>query len=362
MTTTAAKAPKQVSATNPVVSLFADPIRARLRELADHAELAEHAKTDLNGAASTLTDQHNRLHTEQKALTAHWQGTAAASFSSHSTIVTAQLNTTAQALSGADTVLTGALGELRTQHTAVARLVEEYTSQGNQLMSAATSLAGAGHPTAMIDAVNHLSALSRQYVTEADTAVRGARTALTTATKDLGELEDQLPTPKRVTTPAKQTTTKTKTPPKHKTTHSSSTHTSSSDTVNVGHGLGTVTAPNPRAATAVRAALTQLGVPYVWAGETPGKGFDCSGLTSWAYGKAGISLPHYASSQRIGEQVSEKDLKPGDLVIFSGHVTMYVGKGHVIAAPYTGTDVQIQPLFTSISGDPFLGFWRPSVR
>jgi hypothetical protein len=34
----------------------------------------------------------------------------------------------------------------------------------------------------------------------------------------------------------------------------------------------------------------------------------------------------------------------------------------VIAAPYTGTDVQIQPLFTSIAGDPFLGFWRPSVK
>jgi cell wall-associated NlpC family hydrolase len=332
---------------NPVVGLFADPIRDRLRDLVDHAELAEHTQTDLRDAASTLLDQHNRLHTEQKTIAQHWHGAAAASFSSHSTNVVAQINTTAQALSGANTVLTGVLGELRTQHAAVSRLVDEYTSQGNQLMTAASSLAGAGHPTAMIDAVNHLSALSKRYVTEADTAVRTAHTAFTTATKDLGDLEKQLPQPKRVTT---------------KQPSGGSTHTSASDKVNLGHGLGTVTAPNPRAATAVRAALTQLGVPYVWAGETPGKGFDCSGLTAWAYGKAGISLPHYASSQRTGEKVSEKDLEPGDLVIFSGHVTMYIGKGHVIAAPYTGTDVQIQPLFTSIAGDPFLGFWRPSVK
>ncbi len=335
-----------MTVTNPVVSLFADPIRTRLRELVGHAELAEHATTELRTAASTLIDQHNRLHTEQKALTENWHGAAAASFGSHSTIVTAQLNTTAQALAGAETVLTGALGELRTQHTAVARLVDDYTSQGNKLMDAATTLADAGHPTALIDAVSHLSALSKRYASEADTALHTARTALTAASRDLSDLEDQLPQPKRIKT-------------QH---HGGATRTSSSDRVDIGHGLGTVTAPNARAATAVRAALTQLGVPYVWGGETPGKAFDCSGLTSWAYGKAGISLPHYASSQRIGAKVSEKDLKPGDLVIFSGHVTMYIGKGHVIAAPHTGTDVQIEPLFTSIPGDPFLGFWRPSVR
>jgi cell wall-associated NlpC family hydrolase len=337
--------------TNPVVGLFADPIRDRLRELVEHAELAEHAQTDLRSASGTLLDQHHRLHTEQQTIAHQWHGPAAASFGSHSANVVAQLNTTAQALSGASTVLTGALGELRTQHAAVSRLVDEYTSQGNQLMTAASSLADAGHPTAMIDAVNHLSALSRRYVTEADTAVHTAHTAFSTAAKDLTDLEKQLPQPQRITGTRQPQPTR-----------ASSTHPSASDTVHLGHGLGTVTAPNPRAATAVRAALTQLGVPYVWAGETPGKGFDCSGLTAWAYGKAGITLPHYASSQRIGEKVSEKDLKPGDLVIFSGHVTMYIGKGHVIAAPYTGTDVQIQPLFTSIAGDPFLGFWRPSVK
>ncbi len=45
------------------------------------------------------------------------------------------------------------------------------------------------------------------------------------------------------------------------------------------------------AAGAVEAAESQIGVPYVWGGESPGRGFDCSGLTQWAWGRAGVSLP-----------------------------------------------------------------------
>ncbi|WP_244918646.1 C40 family peptidase, partial [Mycolicibacterium phlei] len=51
-----------------------------------------------------------------------------------------------------------------------------------------------------------------------------------------------------------------------------------------------VTAPNAVAASAVRHALTQLGVPYQWGGTTPGVGLDCSGLTQWAYREAGLTL------------------------------------------------------------------------
>lgn len=330
---------------DPVVDLFADPIRERLHHLADRAEVAERAQTELRQAATTLTDQRDRLRTEQTAVTEHWHGTAASSFTTRASAVTGTLTATAEALSGAGDVLTGVLGEIRTGHAAISRIVDEYVSAGNQLMAAAAKMVGNGHPTALIDAIGYLSKLSKRYAGEADTALHGVRTALDTATTDLATLERMLPTP-----------------PRQHRTQQHPTRTASATTVHLGHGLGTVTAPNPRAATAVRAALTQLGVPYVWGGESPGHAFDCSGLTSWAYAKAGISLPHYASSQRIGRKVSEKDLAPGDLVIFSGHVTMYLGKGHVIAAPHTGTDVRIEPLFTDIPGDPFLGFWRPSVR
>lgn len=131
--------------------------------------------------------------------------------------------------------------------------------------------------------------------------------------------------------------------------------------VDLPDGLGTVDAPNAKAAGAVREALTQLGVPYVWGGETPGKGFDCSGLTAWAYGKEGVNLPHFAADQNIGERVPEQNLAPGDLVVWSGHVAMYIGHGQMIEAPHTGEDVHITPLRTDNAGDAFEGFFRPTA-
>ena len=64
----------------------------------------------------------------------------------------------------------------------------------------------------------------------------------------------------------------------------------------------TVNAPNERAAIAVRAALSRLGLPYVWGGTDPNKGMDCSGLTQWAYGQAGIEIPRTAHTQTIGPE------------------------------------------------------------
>ena len=114
--------------------------------------------------------------------------------------------------------------------------------------------------------------------------------------------------------------------------------------------------PNPPAsggaAAAVAAAESQIGVPYHWGGESPGVGFDCSGLTQWAWAQAGVSIPRTAQEQYDAiEHVSLSALEPGDLVFWGGggisHVALYVGDGNVIHAPETGERVRIQPIWNS---------------
>ena len=127
-------------------------------------------------------------------------------------------------------------------------------------------------------------------------------------------------------------------------------------------------APPPTAAGgagAVQAAESQIGVPYVWGGESPkgsaSPGFDCSGLTAWSWGQAGVGLPHYSGAQMADSTpVPVSDLQPGDLLFYgpggSEHVAMYVGGGSMIEAPYTGASVWITGLRL---GDGFVGAGRP---
>ena len=101
-----------------------------------------------------------------------------------------------------------------------------------------------------------------------------------------------------------------------------------------------------RASQVVAIAMQYLGVPYVWGGMSP-SGFDCSGLTAYAYAQIGISLPHHAAAQwNYGVPVSRDQLAPGDLVFFSGlgHMGMYIGGGQFIHAPHTGDVVKISSL------------------
>jgi cell wall-associated NlpC family hydrolase len=109
--------------------------------------------------------------------------------------------------------------------------------------------------------------------------------------------------------------------------------------------------------TALRAALTQRGKPYVWGAAGPDS-YDCSGLVLWAFAQEGISLPHYTGDQwNSGMHVSRADLEPGDLVFFFAdisHVGLYIGNGLMVDAPSTGQVVQVQPVFW----DSFVGAVR----
>jgi cell wall-associated NlpC family hydrolase len=116
---------------------------------------------------------------------------------------------------------------------------------------------------------------------------------------------------------------------------------------------------------AVQAAESQLGVPYVWGGESPrgsgDPGFDCSGLTAWSWGQVGVGLPHYSGAQMSDSTpVPLSDLEPGDLLFYgpggSEHVAMYVSAGTMIEAPETGQSVHLTGLRL---GDGFVGAGRP---
>lgn len=119
----------------------------------------------------------------------------------------------------------------------------------------------------------------------------------------------------------------------------------------------TATAPNEQAADAVRNALSQQGVPYVWGGTTPGQGLDCSGLTQWAYRDAGVEIPRLAQEQGVGVQISQQDLAPGDLLVWDGHVAMYIGNGQLVEA---GDPVAVSGLRTDNIGMSFYGYFRPT--
>ncbi|MFF0817508.1 NlpC/P60 family protein [Rhodococcus sp. NPDC003318] len=120
----------------------------------------------------------------------------------------------------------------------------------------------------------------------------------------------------------------------------------------------TAMAPNREAAEAVRNALSQQGVPYSWGGTTPGQGLDCSGLTQWAYGEAGVEIPRLAQEQNVGCPVDQTDLMPGDLAVWDGHVAMVIGNGQMIEA---GDPVQVSAVRTANMGMGFYGFYRPTV-
>ncbi|MBB2913876.1 cell wall-associated NlpC family hydrolase [Streptosporangium becharense] len=108
-------------------------------------------------------------------------------------------------------------------------------------------------------------------------------------------------------------------------------------------------------------AMAQRGTPYVWGGTGKG-GFDCSGLMLRAYGAAGITLPRVAADQyrAFDKKIAWDDLKPGDLVFFSGlgHVGMITKPGHMVHAPRTG-DVVKEEKLSSWRRQAFVGAVRP---
>lgn len=112
--------------------------------------------------------------------------------------------------------------------------------------------------------------------------------------------------------------------------------------------LGQVSAEAQRVQTVVNAAKAHLGLPYLYGGTSPSTGFDCSGLTQYAFRQAGITIPRVSYEQAAaGRAVPYSQLRVGDLVAFNSpvsHVGIYVGNGQFIHSPRTGDVVKISKL------------------
>ncbi|SOC49866.1 Cell wall-associated hydrolase, NlpC family [Blastococcus aggregatus] len=133
------------------------------------------------------------------------------------------------------------------------------------------------------------------------------------------------------------------------------------------------------AQTAIAAARRYIGTPYAWGGggrrgPGPGQdpdegvvGFDCSGLTQYAYGQAGISIPRNSRDQYAASpKVARGSLQPGDLVFWATdpgrpstihHVAIYLGGDRIIEAPESGKTVRE----TAMRWGGYIGAVRPSA-
>ncbi|MGH7441240.1 MAG: C40 family peptidase, partial [bacterium] len=111
-------------------------------------------------------------------------------------------------------------------------------------------------------------------------------------------------------------------------------------------------------------ARRELGQPYVWGGDSPAQGFDCSGFTSYVFRRLGVPLARTAVQQfQQGVDVERSALLPGDLVFFTGqgaplHVGIYEGGGTFLNAPGTGKKIRSARLDSPYFARRFIGARR----
>ncbi|MBT2386873.1 NlpC/P60 family protein [Streptomyces sp. ISL-11] len=201
---------------------------------------------------------------------------------------------------------------------------------------------------ATLDRVTGRQAEELRTLLEAQRALRQERTE---AVRVLGQLED---TRRAVRERKREVETKLATarrllnslPPEDREAYGRASRSDGDRSEGALAGLPDLVAVSSRGAAAALAARSAVGSPYAWGASGPGA-FDCSGLTQWAYGRAGVGLPRTSQAQRnAGRHVSLSDAQPGDLVIYrsdASHVAMYVGNGQVVHAPYPGARVRYDP-------------------
>lgn len=273
---------------------FAKDLLAHRNKLAGKAEDAVRAEYALHQVAGALDAQHDAYHRESTTVLEHWHGRGADGFRHNSAKLTKELRITGVAGAAAEKVVAHVASTVDSAHTAVQRLVDEYTAQAKQVLDAGVA---AGTQAALMRAVGHAADLAPRYTRQSASTLRHVDAELKAAAKKLHELRKDL---------------------NHDEVADKTVHTTHPSKV------------SGRAKDIVHAARTQLGVRE----NPPGSNRNpygptaawCSSFATAMWRKAGVKIPVlpfsgdvYHWGERNGHAYGKNALheaKPGDVLIF----------------------------------------------
>jgi cell wall-associated NlpC family hydrolase len=306
-----------------------------------------HSSGDTIGS---VTDQLRALADQDEALTEQYNGAQI------------QVTRSEQRLAAAIHAAAGAQESLRRSRAALAGLLaQQYREPRFSQLGALLSAESGNDYLARMDSFRFITRDRAQIVTDYASARRSADSAATRASAEVADA-----TARRTALAAQQRSLQTRitnyqrrlatlTAAQRTALFAPAPAPSRATPISFGGTAGGSSA----AQTAVKAAMAQLGKPYVYATAGPST-FDCSGLTMFAWAAAGVSIPHQSGAQfSLGTPVPADKLAPGDLVFFYSdlhHVGLYIGNGMMVHAPTEGDVVKVTPI--NAFGSDYMGARR----
>lgn len=369
------------------VQQFEQPITEARRKLNANTGAAGQVVQELTTASDALTSAGNAHNTDAQALRGDWRGAEGRLFGDKAKPVTTALDGAAEWAQTTAQKITDATSAIRSAQQEVDALIKEFEADAQGVVDAFNAMSPEDQQKNQAQVTAILHAMASKYAAEAARVLNAAKGKLTSLGDDA---------PAVLTSPQSGGdigsrdvgggsgggthhygggghhyggdggggTAGTIAPHGGVTAKNAVKEDDLAGTNKIRLPDGTIIeAQSPQAAAAVRAELSQLGLPYQWGGNSPATGMDCSGFTKWAYAQAGIDLPRTSGQQTVGMHFTDPgQLQPGDLVVWNGHVAMYAGNGQICEEPQTGDVAHMRPLYTKNGSDAFLGFYRPTAR
>lgn len=287
-----------------------------------------------------------------------------ASSSVASSAVAEPASTATTTVSEPETVASSAIAEPASPATSDAQALETVASSAvSDPVSTATSDVSTPSSTATSDA-SELETVASSAVTEpVSTATSDVQASSSSTSSAVAEPESTATSTdsesvsvasSAVVEPVSTATSDVQTPTAPEQTVSTPAETPVANTMSGALGAGTLTSAQKNAIVNEALSLSTQNIPYVWGGKTTA-GFDCSGLASYVFAQAGLSLPSYTVSEEAYvntmdvSSVSDvtANAQPGDLLFWGDHgstwhVAIYIGGGQYVAAPQPGMNVEVE--------------------